>query len=453
MTITADIGDWTVSWPYPKAFFLGNYVLAVTTVSTDLYLFEMFYEYGHWFAVAVVNLGTNSEIDQVDVADFGTFYTVSTFGYDSDGDVVGGSFVRDIDAEVGIGAVTALPTIAAPEFITSCNYNGQCVVGGITTSLAFDDTPSGELWQDWNLGNIVWSAIGSFDFRPNQDQTAGFGSIPWTRGGELDTKTGEGKVLKVAKLGKMVMAYCNYGRLALVPYAQEVSTGFGPKPLQGAGINSANHFAGDENLHCFIDTNNELWVADAKGTFEKLGYKEYIEGMTNADIRVSYVPQKKRFFISDGVTGYGLTEHGFYSINQLITSAGYHEGVFCGFWADSADYELRMETDVLDFNQRGMKTLSCLEFGTNYYKTSEVLETSTKYRYDYKTQSFSQTGWKELNPQGVAYPIITATEFKLLLRGGDYRNAEASLSYLTAKLKMSDKRSLRGRHNVSKITP
>jgi len=403
------------------------------------------------------------------VADFGTFYIVSVFGYDSDNDPVSGSFVRDVTAESGWGAITALPTAAAPGFVTACNFNGQCVGGGVTTS----DHP----WDDYDLGNVMWSAIGSFDFRPMQDQTAGFTSIPWIRRAEAETKSGQGIVLKVMKLGKTVTVYSNNGKMLLVPFALESLTGFGIRNIPGPGIASGNHVAGDEDAHCFLDTSDELWFASGDGKFEKLGYKEFFEAMTSANIIITYVPQKKRFFISDGVTGYGLTEYGLYSTNQLVTSAGYHEGAFCGFWGDSGDYEIRFETDILDFNQRGMKTLSVLEFGADFYRDLgeieamfdddfiiiddedaeilgdpdvDILEASVKFKYNYRGGSFDQTGWKRLNREGIVYPIITATEFKILLRGGGYQNAEASVSYLSARLKMSDKRSIRGLYHAGK---
>ncbi len=121
-----------------------------------------------------------------------------------------------------------------------------------------------------------------------------------------------------------------------------------------------------------------------------------------------------------------------------------------GFWKDSQDYELRLETDVLDFGQRGMKTLTAVEVGADYSKSNFPLETRVKFKYNYMENSFSKSAWKMLNREGVVYPLVTAAEMKICLRGPDYRDAKASISYMTMRLRMSDKRSLRGRFNVNK---
>lgn len=121
-----------------------------------------------------------------------------------------------------------------------------------------------------------------------------------------------------------------------------------------------------------------------------------------------------------------------------------------GFWKDSGDYELRLEGDTLDFGQRGMKMLTAVEVGANYTKSINPLEVAVKYKYNYMDNSFSKTAWKVLNKEGSAYPQVTASEMRILVRGMDYRESKASISYITMRLKMSDKRSIRGRFNVNK---
>lgn len=121
-----------------------------------------------------------------------------------------------------------------------------------------------------------------------------------------------------------------------------------------------------------------------------------------------------------------------------------------GFWKDSGDYELRIEADTLDFGQRGMKTLTTVEAGMNYSKSNNPIEFAVKYKYNYMEDSFSRSAWKMFNKEGVVHPGVTASEMRILVRGADYRDARASLDYLTLRLKLSDKRSIRGRFNVNK---
>lgn len=120
-----------------------------------------------------------------------------------------------------------------------------------------------------------------------------------------------------------------------------------------------------------------------------------------------------------------------------------------GFWIDSGDYELRLKTDTLDFGQRGMKMITVIEAGMNYTKSDFPAEVAIEYKYDYMANSFSRTAWKIFNREGIAYPQITASEVRVLIRSADYRDSKASISYITIRLKMSDKRSIRGRFNVN----
>ena len=120
-----------------------------------------------------------------------------------------------------------------------------------------------------------------------------------------------------------------------------------------------------------------------------------------------------------------------------------------GFFKDSGDYELRLETDTLDFGQRGMKTLAVVEAGMQYTKGVEPAELAVKYKYNYSDEGFDHSRWKVFNREGVMYPMITASEMRVLVRAPDYRNSKASISYLNLRLKLSDKRSIRGRFNVN----
>ncbi len=444
MAINEGTGDWSVNtWPWPQVVFTSYYTIAFALVTTNLSIFELYCDTSDvWQGSGIISLGTVANIDHVDVADFGPFYAISRMGVVNN--VV---YVDGVIRNPGAGAplTTALPTTNIPTFGTCCNFNGQGIIGCIAHG---DDASFG----DMGYNSVAWSAIGRYDFRVYDDSrqreletTAGYHNMDW---GEWGT----GLVFKVKKLGKGVMVYGDGGKAFLSPEFVDPMFTFSKDNLPGEGIPSGNHIAGSDKIHGFIDNYGDFWVVDAKFQMQKLGYREYLSALTQANVRVSYAPSKKRFFISDGVTGYGLTEQGMYSTNQLITSAGDYRGTFTGFFADSADYEARIETGILDFNQRGFKTLQLLELGANYTKGTEKLQTSVKYKSDYQSNTFGQTPWIDVNPHGISTPMITASEFKLLAKGSDYRNAVISIDYLIARLKLSDKRNIRGPHGFSKTS-
>ncbi len=98
----------------------------------------------------------------------------------------------------------------------------------------------------------------------------------------------------------------------------------------------------------------------------------------------------------------------------------------------------------MDFNLRGMKTIQVLEIGTSH--SAGTLIAFAQWRSD-KTSSFSTSPTKAVNPNGVVNLAVTATEFRIGLTYSSYLNVE--LDYITPRIKLSDKRSVRGQYNVT----
>ncbi len=314
MAITFPSSIWTTyTWPYPRIWFTQHYNMAAALYSGNVYLFELVYNMSAetWDAYYVAILGDVDEISQIDIGDFGMYYTASVLGHNSSGTQIAAAWERIPNTFAGSNSMRSLPSTNMPSFVCSCNFNGRIIVGGIIDFSAYLVGAT----TDPGFSSIWWSGVGSHEFRPNCDPTAGFLDAPWI-------KVWLGEVLRVEKLGDAVIGYGDYGKIILKPHYVDPSAFLSSEKISGAGIDSGNHISGDDNLHGFIDTNNEFWLATADHKFEKIGYKEYIEDMTKADIIVTYVPQKKKFFISDGKKGYCLTEFGLYSINQLVSGAG-----------------------------------------------------------------------------------------------------------------------------------
>jgi len=440
-TIISSCGTWDVTWPYPQVFFGKYYTLAFAIVAAaddcsagvpaangNLVMYELVNDANTWTATAMHDFGSPSYIDQLDVMDFGQFYTVSAFGYNA-----GTAVHTTVRRNPGVAAplITALESTKAPRFISGCNLNGQAVIGGIYSTNA--------TWSDLGLCGVAWSAIGYFDFRPyDANNVAGYRRMPWENGGK-------GIVYKVKHLGKGVIVFGDGGQAFLYPASAPAVT-FGMQHLPGAGIRSGNHVAGDANTICYIDRNYDLWMIGADLKAQKLGYREYMKAMVTHANRtiISYVPAKKRFYISNGITGYVLTEHGLYTTDQMATSVGDYKGTLCGFWADGADVEIRLKTDRLDFGSQGLKTLEGLEFGAGYVATGGKLSANIEHLYTYNTASFTALGWMDLNPLGQLSTPVTAREFRLALKGTTYKSATFNLDSIMAKVKFCDKRAIRG---------
>jgi len=448
MGITADCGSWSVTWPWPQAIFGSYYTWAWAVADTDdcaagipagdddLILFELYCSTSDvWTGDYIASFGAIENINQVDIIDFGSFYAATAFGYSGGSPTITG-LIRLPGISKPSTQYTSLETSQVPEFITGCNFNGQAVIGGIISTNA--------TWEERGLSSVCWSRIGQFDFRPDEHQTAGYRDMDW---GEW----GEGIVYKVRKLGNYVVVFGDGGTSVLIPRRGPAVT-FGYKRLPIPGVRSGNHIAGDQHVQAVIDTNYDLWLIDSSMKPRKLGYREWFQDLLtytheSNDYRTlaTYVPSKKRFYFSNGNDCYVLTEYGLYTCHQNVTSAGDYRGkVLCGFFEETADYEWRAETAPMNFNQAGFKTLQHAVLQGHYVKSTYNPYLRVKYKNDVGSVTYSASDWKELNPQGALAPIITAQQFKVGIKGTDYRSSELLLDSIDLKIKVTDKHLIRG---------
>lgn len=427
--ITGDSATWEVTtWPWPRVWFLEYYTLVVALVESNLHLFELYCTTGNvWVADDVQDLGVASYITQVEVAESGPFYIISTYGKNGTSLVIN-SYRRNPGS--GAPLITALPNSYIPEHIAVCNYNGQFLIGGI-------EPGTNTKFGDMAYNTVAWSQIGrvNFDMSDNDTRTAFYMNMPW---GEWSS----GLVLKLKKLGNNVIVYGDGGKGALRPVTSPMVT-YGYQSLQGFGVRSGNHVAGDVFIHGFIDANYEWCTMEPDLVLKRHGYKEFMKGLVdNGTTIVSYDPQNQRFYISNGVTGYSYDKSGLSTTRQLVTSVGNYRGkTLCGFFKTASDNEYRFVTDTYDFGTRGIKTVETVEFGVD---APIDLYAAVDYRYD-KNDSFTRSDWKILNKRGSVVLMVSAPEFRFCLKGASF--ADVNVDYIRVEYKMSDKTMLRARYD------
>ena len=420
-------GIWnSVTWPWPQVKFLEYYTLGFALIDTHLHMYELTCNSSDvWIATDMQDLGVSTNINQIDVAESGTFYIVAIYGKPGGVPTID-SYIRNPGTATPL--ITQLPATRIPEGMAVCNFNGQFLIGGIL--------PAGsDEFADMRLNSVAWGQIGRMEYRIDNvtTRTAGYMNMPW---GEYKS----GLVYKLKKIGNKVLVYGDGGKAFLVPYSSPVS-GFGlDTKLPSAGIRSGWHVDGDDSIHAFIDTNYDLWVVTQDYKFEKLGYREFMKGMiTVADTKISYEPHTKRFYISNGVEGYVLTEQGLYSTNQFVTSIGNYRGkVLCGFFSTGEDSKYRLVSDTIDFKIRGMKTIEMMEVGCD---SDGDVSMAVDYRHN-KNSAFTRSTWKVTNARGGAAIIQTAPEFRLCLESDTYVNM--NVDYINVSVKVVDKRMIRG---------
>ena len=444
MAISSSYGNWKFSWPYPRAHFSSYYTLGlapadwgsvngVTPQGYDsIILFELYCSNETWYATPIANMGLSTTIDQVSFATFGNFYLVSVF--DESGEKVV-MYARNPSRPSGVNSCVRMKNIAKPEGVCACNFKGQIILGGVSSSL--------DPWRDLGWCSVAWAAPGSLEFNLEVSRGAGFATLP------LDDY-GKGYIYDIRRQGDHLIVYGTHGVCGLKPFSNEVITGFAVMDdWHYPGLASGNQVAGDHKIHAYISNENELWIVQGNAEFKDLGYKEFLELLVNPII--SYVPQKERFYISDGRRSYVLTKYGMYECHQATSGVGVYRGKLCGFFKDLKDYEWRFHSTPMDFGLRALKFLEVMEIGAGYYKTGGVISGRVNYKYNYGDNGFTEGTWIRADKRGVLFPRITANEFVLGVKGTDYREAELNLDYLNCGIKLVDKHGIRRAYgNTSK---
>ena len=423
MTINGT-GLWDrINWPWPQVRFLEYYTLGFAIIESNLHLFEMYCNSSdEWQASDMIDLGLHSDITQIDIAESGQFYLLNTYG---DGGI--NSYIR---VPGDSGTITQLPTSSIPESIACCNYNGQFLIGGILHG----DEPK---FADMGLNTVAWGQIGRVEFRIDNQvtRTAGYMNMPW---GERRT----GTIWKIKKIGNRLIIYGDGGKAVLTPINTPIS-GYGIHRMDGFGVRSGNHIDGDENVHGFISSDYNWYTVNKEAQFTKHGYQEFMQDLVeNGLTRVSYEPQSKRFYISNGIKGYVFNQWGLYSTHQLVTSIGNYRGkTLCGFFDIGDDNGFKLVTDILDFKIRGLKTLETMEVGCD---SSTEVRVGVDFRYN-KMENFERGDLKRTNPRGGAAILKTASEFRLIIQSDSY--SEMNLDYINMNIKVVDKRMIRGMYS------
>ena len=426
MTIQSTYGTWgSFTWPFPRVLYNGQQFIGFALESTNLYVFEMRIEEGDWTATYIASLGTASEIVSVDVAGFGKYYVLAV-----ETDEIT-CYAKDVSVPIGTSSLTEFSPATGVVGSTVCNFKGQVIFGNLFSQ--------NSKWSELGQCSVAWSGIGNAVFDPSIDPSAGMITMPWDN-------NRNGRVYKVKRLGKTIAVYGDNGRALLVPFSVERTTGFGLRELTGLGIPQQTCVGGDTKTHCFIDQNHNVWIATDKPTFEKLGYKEWMDDLFESgnDVVISYSQGEKNFYISDGNYCFVLTEHGMYSTNQCHTCVFDFGSTLGGLFYDNTDYEPRLTFSQTDFGIRGLKTLESMDFHANHDHATELMYGRVDVRYDYKS-GFRNGSWIRLNDVGTITPIMTGNDFKIRFKGPTYTAVtELTIEDVVSRIKAVDKRGIRG---------
>lgn len=336
--------------------------------------------------------------------------------------------------------------------VCACFFRGQIIVAG---SIVATTSPS-------HSRRVQWSEIGAVNF-------LGKSATPQKNiAGELFLPTDDKEIVqRVLELAKIVIVYGTFGVYKLIPM-EKPAPGFGCEEIIDTGINSPLAVAGNMRKHLMLDRTGCLYTLTPGSGWGKsevevkpLGYEEFlyplVSGASFTDkhnmVSIVYNSDTDEFYISNGKVGYIYDENGLTQSCKHITSLiTYQDAQVAstdfanisqspvGIYQMTGDRDFIYATNILDFGLSSIKLLEGIDIGGSFDDNTSV-DVMVAWRNN-KRATFSDTNWKRVSPEGFCAPLVSGVEFIIYVRMSPCQEVE--LNTLTAKVKVTDKRFVRG---------
>jgi len=326
----------------------------------------------------------------------------------------------------------------------------QSVMEELTETLAFDISTIME--REANL--IAWSAIGGGDvldiFYPERAikgliKEAELGLTDpmfldyWKRNDcGMHPATFQGEVLCVRQLGETVIAYGEDGISMLSPATVEFPT-FGVTHVASLGVHGRGAIGGDIHQQLLVDKAGVVWRMSSEG-LQRLGYEEYTADMLDGTIVVSMDTREGEFYISDGNETLIVTPFGAGKSPYHPTSIEIVDGDLIGIFDTDESTESILVSDVFDFRNSDLKTVTTVELGLRKGSEADVY-IALDSRYDTHS-AFTRSDWIPVNSEGWGRVQKTAKQFRLCIKATDYTDFQ--LDYANIKWQQAGLRTIRG---------
>lgn len=368
-------------------------------------------------------------------------------------------------------------TVTTPTVQALCNQRNRLVVGGLAGAwfsgsrwaivldtwrdinkqhvLTHEDLSLGTSWVVWGsrLGgasdlpfHLLMAALGLFG-NAVFDQVKGpirqavedgeIGMVPVRH---------PGGIRAVEPLGASIVVYGENGVSRLVPDEHT----YREEPVLRVGIAGRAAVGGDEDEHIFVDTQGWLWQYHANETApHRLGYKEYLSGLTAADIVISKDESEGDYWIADGTTGYVFTEMGLggpvdVQPTNLVWSEA--QGLIGAADGLSDGATARVVTDQIDIAERGTKHVTELQVAASGMTS---MRSQIDYRYS-TADTFARSTVRRLNRQGVSFPNVSFVDGRIVVSGSLGETKDARIQRIEVRYTAEDRRYRRGTKGIPK---
>jgi len=279
--------------------------------------------------------------------------------------------------------------VILPKALSSCDLNGQAIVGGL------DGT-----WNNLDSTFVAWSKIGKVDFTVDKSNEAGFHNPDI------------GVVKSVLQLAKDFVALGESGAAIYSPVVQT----FGYRKIPCTGISSTLCATSNRTELYFVDKLGDLYNVEANRGFTNLGYRWLFKGKS---IKLHWAESENELrIVVDNSKTFILNKYGMYETNLVILGSSI--GGLCSVFGSQTVGDAYFETNDDDANVPGLKSVSEV-----YVNDSSLAD---------KTISILATAGRKVNRSreqlvshlGIVVPNITVDRYRIGYRVSNYLSGSIS---------------------------
>ena len=248
-----------------------------------------------------------------------------------------------------------------------------------------------------------------------------------------------------------------YGQRGVSIVSRNASGGYDETPVNMRGVPSRGAVAGDDSEHIIIDTDGDLWRFNSSGVV-RLGFKEFVASLTLASAIISFDPEFREYWVSDGTATYVLTSSGLGGPVSLLPSSlvrSYGTATLIGT-APTVDFDIAVslppdldhtDSDIvlirtvpLDFGRRGQKHITTIHIASEGIRDGRA---TVHYRQKQTTATFIRRNQDKVNFQGVARIDVNLVDGMIEVLGVA-PTQDAEYNYIEARYQTDDSKHIRG---------
>lgn len=457
----------TVSFPYPQVFIGKQEALLCT--QTRIFSIDL-----STFTLTELTIYDGNDADSMVTLTGGSSWHFMDFH--TTWALFNGTELVFKDGRFGFsGSVGKVLRLTSPVIKTGCDFKYRPIYGGFTSN------PFDEEWQNFFHVDPAKTGIGEQELSLGKNSvffgSPGGGDMLWLlyprllTGGYVNDPevwnslrtyafdrlkqntmgwlilNSPGEVLRVLPLFDRLMVYSEDAVHGMPSMLEPVVT-LGMRREVNVGIESRSAAGGYEGRHLFVDTQGYLWEVVPEQAPTKLGYSEFLSGMSN--IVITYVPSEEHgvegdFYISDANSCFVFRDGRLSEVSRLVTSAGRFSGNALGIYEETGaggaeDTAVEIVSNTLK-GTAGTRTLTSISVLGKEDVTPRTLKAALDYTHK-MNETFTRTPAVQMNDEGIGYPHADGYAHRLVVTADDYQVLE--IDELQFTVQFDDRRNIRG---------